>query len=507
MDFFLFLIVNFILFVRPGDINPDWAWIPFYEVSMLATTAFAFVSVLRQFLPPLVFQRPMLLLLLGMAFIGGVSGTITTDLYTGRLAVFEVGKVILYFVLLVAVVRTPARAKWFLLYLLLCITFITVLAMLQYHELINIPTLAALAQGEWNPETFQKELTYRMRSTGIYNDPNDLSLVISVGIIISLWAWENRGAGWARHLWWIIIGVLVYGLYLTKSRGGIFGFAAGMLACMYVRHGKKFAIRLAILGIFPLVAAVFLSRQQTSLDLTNVDDSAQSRIILWGDGLMMLRSSPLWGVGFRNFVEEAGQVAHNSYLHMFAELGFLGGFCYLGVFYTSLAGMWRLHTRPELKAQRAPADWTPEEKERLWPQWMGYYPEYRAAYFFQLPPQVQAEVEQQWETVYGKQPPSTPAARELVRLYPYLLGLVAAYVVGMFSLSRAYVAPTYIFPALATAFFAMLPICNVPYSEIQKAMPTLNFRVLRQIGVLSVLFIVGMMIFVRMFAMYGVTGH
>ena len=44
----------------------------------------------------------------------------------------------------------------------------------------------------------------------------------------------------------------------------------------------------------------------------------------------MLRESPVWGVGFANFIDHHGIVAHNSFVHCFAELGAVGYFLWLG---------------------------------------------------------------------------------------------------------------------------------------------------------------------------------
>ena len=43
----------------------------------------------------------------------------------------------------------------------------------------------------------------------------------------------------------------------------------------------------------------------------------------------MLRSSPLWGIGFESFTDYHALVAHNSFVHCFAELGLIGYFFWL----------------------------------------------------------------------------------------------------------------------------------------------------------------------------------
>jgi hypothetical protein len=53
----------------------------------------------------------------------------------------------------------------------------------------------------------------------------------------------------------------------------------------------------------------------------------------------MLKYSPIWGVGFGSFADVNRVVAHNSYVHCYAELGLIGYFAWLGAI---LATFWYL---------------------------------------------------------------------------------------------------------------------------------------------------------------------
>jgi hypothetical protein len=90
-------------------------------------------------------------------------------------------------------------------------------------------------------------------------------------------------------------------------------------------------------------------------------------------------------------VDSIGQVAHNSFLHAFAELGILGGGAFLGVFLLTIRGVWRA-----------------------------------------LPPD-----------------------REVLRLRGFVLAVVSGYAVGLLSLSRCYTAGTQLVLGIAAAYLAM----------------------------------------------------
>ncbi len=64
--------------------------------------------------------------------------------------------------------------------------------------------------------------------------------------------------------------------------------------------------------------------------------TGQSRVQLWSEGLQMLKQSPLLGIGYGQYFEEVGHVAHNSFLHCFVELGLFGGVCFLGCYFSAL---------------------------------------------------------------------------------------------------------------------------------------------------------------------------
>ena len=65
----------------------------------------------------------------------------------------------------------------------------------------------------------------------------------------------------------------------------------------------------------------------------------------------MLKSHPLTGVGYDQYTEYHYAVAHNSFVHTFAELGLIGAYIFVGMFYWYFKGL-ELDPRFE---QRVPA--------------------------------------------------------------------------------------------------------------------------------------------------------
>jgi O-antigen ligase len=53
----------------------------------------------------------------------------------------------------------------------------------------------------------------------------------------------------------------------------------------------------------------------------------------------MLKANPLFGVGFGRYTEFHERVAHNSFVHVFGELGVLGALFFVALFYWFFRGI------------------------------------------------------------------------------------------------------------------------------------------------------------------------
>jgi O-antigen ligase len=86
-----------------------------------------------------------------------------------------------------------------------------------------------------------------------------------------------------------------------------------------LRFGGTKAIFLG-LTVTPALIFIFAAFRTIS----SQEASAKGRLWAWWDGLEMLKSNPILGVGSNNFIEHHNRVAHNTYIQMAAELGFTG---------------------------------------------------------------------------------------------------------------------------------------------------------------------------------------
>jgi O-antigen ligase len=202
----------------------------------------------------------------------------------------------------------------------------------------------------------------RIQYIGIFSDPNDLGLLF-VAALPMAWHLAGRGGllGLLRLVWLAIVGMLLYGVYLTNSRGALLGVAAMVGVYVWRRFGVLAAgvcggAGLALMSMLP-------SRLQ---DLDASESSAAGRVDAWYEGFQMFAGQPLFGVGAGNFTDYNYLTAHNSFVLVLSETGYVGftiwlafvGYCFI-MMYTIL------RHRPPLPDAAAAAAWKNEQSMGL----------------------------------------------------------------------------------------------------------------------------------------------
>ncbi len=174
----------------------------------------------------------------------------------------------------------------------------------------------------------------RVRSLGFLNDPNDFAQAM-VMVLPMLW-WLYAPGRLLRNLLVVAApgALLGYTILLTQSRGALLGVAGLMLLVSQRLFGwVKTAIMAAVVaGAVGIVS--FGGRE-----LSTKEQSAAQRVEAWQEGITMLRSKPVLGVGYGNFTDHHYLTAHNSFVLCFAELGLVGYFVWLGLIVLTFKGI------------------------------------------------------------------------------------------------------------------------------------------------------------------------
>jgi len=339
VDFFLFVLVTGVMFVRPTDFVPGLETVPLYYLLIVACILVSWNKLILRFSQSAFKKDRIGVLALGLLFLCFFSNLVRGDIETAFSNGTEFAKVILYYFLLVAVVDTPARLRRLLLCMVAFDLIPTILALLQYYDLINIPAFRALEEGISDDSMIgEGSAVRRLHATGNFGDPNDVCEILNTAMIFCLYGLLDRAKGIGR-LFWLVPSVLFpAALVLTRSRGGFLGLIAGLGMLFWSRFGARKTILLATVAL-PLM---FIANSGRQVSLSTSSGTSQQRIQMWITGYEFWRSSPIWGIGANQFGAKASLVAHNSFVHLLAELGFLGGTLFFGIYCYALSTMARL---------------------------------------------------------------------------------------------------------------------------------------------------------------------
>jgi hypothetical protein len=179
----------------------------------------------------------------------------------------------------------------------------------------------------------------RLQSVGILEDPNGFAQYLLVAVSLLTLAWT--AGRFKRNIALVILpaAFLLYGVLVTHSRGGLIGLAVLVFFLLEKRFGKiiSLAIAAGLLGILFWAGAP--GPRPTSISPR--DPATVGRVGVGQSGITMVRTSPLFGVGFNMFrVHNPSLTAHNALLLCLSELGIFGVLFWLGLIVLSI---WDLH--------------------------------------------------------------------------------------------------------------------------------------------------------------------
>jgi len=159
---------------------------------------------------------------------------------------------------------------------------------------------------------------YRLQGQGQIADPNDFAQVIVCVLPLLFIFWRPKKT--LRNILFVLLpaSVMLYGAYLTHSRGAIIA----LLAIVFVVIRRRLGTVPSLLIVGALFAAASALHLAGGRDISV--QAGEDRTALWGEGLQLFKANPLFGVGFGAMADHAGQTAHNSLVVCAAELGAFG---------------------------------------------------------------------------------------------------------------------------------------------------------------------------------------
>ncbi len=245
---------------------------------------------------------------------------------------------VVLFILICTVVNTPGRFKAFFVCLCICTAIVAAHGIDQSVSGIGW-TGAAVVQGD------------RSTYIGILGDPNDLGMLFALCLPLAATLAFGKNGILVRLIGLSTLCLIAYGLILTNSRGAGVAIAAVLLTMTLV--SGKLSKGMFLLTI---LAAAFIALAPSRVsDLNYDEDSANSRVESWYQGLQMLRANPVFGVGKDHYLDYHHLTAHNSFVLAFSELGILGYFFWASLITLAAYMLLKLHRFGKSKAKESSA--------------------------------------------------------------------------------------------------------------------------------------------------------
>jgi hypothetical protein len=390
LAFGLLLGVCAVMILRPAELFPVLDVVPIYEVLIVGALVCGVRDLQRHFRWANLRQQPAMMCVIGVLIAIVISHLQRFYLHGVKEGSIDFLKVLLLFGLIVSQTDTIFRLKTLLTVIAVTATITVSLCVLDYYGVVDFEFITHISDVDGITDANAVRRVSRMRGTGIFQDPNDISLLIVFSAVIWSSILLDRSVGAIRFTALLPMIVLVIGLLCTRSRGGLMAAGASLMAIVLSHYGRKAAI---IVGLMCLCALPLLAVRNTGLGFSE-GGTGHERITLWREGLAALRSPwLLFGIGQGMYADWAGLVAHNSFVHAYVKLGIVGGTLFFGAFFFPALSLYRLR-----------------------------------------------DVRREFDH------------SELNRLFPFVVAMLVGWTMGLQSLSRAYVVSTYLMLGTQVAY-------------------------------------------------------
>lgn len=185
------------------------------------------------------------------------------------------------------------------------------------------------------------------------------ALLISASLLIGSIASGLSGQGWRLlriALSAPLLGICIWGMQLTSSRGALVGLAGGALGLLYVRGNRGVRIALLLIALAVGGAAGWLWSEQKTDMLGARGDTLRFRAYAWRYAAVLWGQRPFGGWGAGSYPALAGTLAaqdrlldpaafygelvehaHNELFEVFAEIGLFGGITFVAGVLATLA--------------------------------------------------------------------------------------------------------------------------------------------------------------------------
>lgn len=178
---------------------------------------------------------------------------------------------------------------------------------------------------------------FRARWLGVYYDPNHMAMDLGLVVPLAVAFVARKSDRWFFRIACAVAAVLaVVAIVLSHSRGGFIGLSIAMAFWAFREKRRLQALVVGavfVAGLFVFAPKSFWDRNETVANFQE-DASAMGRVYAWQVASKISIDRPLLGVGLGSFryawplyapaESHRAYVAHNVFLDVIGELGFVG---------------------------------------------------------------------------------------------------------------------------------------------------------------------------------------
>jgi O-antigen ligase len=197
----------------------------------------------------------------------------------------------------------------------------------------------------------ERPINYANRYGSVFVNPNHHAGFLNCIIPITFsFLFFSRGRKIAKIIGVLALCVMVFALYLTKSRGGWIAATLVTSVLMFLclkKSGAKYSVLLVVIGVISVGVGVFyfsdgFRERLLGVFSTNSNQSGMFRAWLWLPAFQMWVDHPIFGVGpgqfnirfpeYRTAFTQLNPIhVHNDFLEILVEYGLIGGLLVLGL--------------------------------------------------------------------------------------------------------------------------------------------------------------------------------
>jgi O-antigen ligase len=196
-------------------------------------------------------------------------------------------------------------------------------------------------------------VTYDDRLTSIYSSPNYLAMYLSSGVFLNIYFLKEsflQNKFSKKTLFYLsTLLVIMFSIYFTYSYGAWLALITAFSITIFstIKNKRGLVLSLIFFTIFTVVLflAQFSSEKFYNITQNYSRSSISSRLMIWESSKLMLKQSPIFGIGAGNFqnkylelqshfppyLEWGVPQPHNIFLAFWLQTGLIGliGFCWI----------------------------------------------------------------------------------------------------------------------------------------------------------------------------------